>query len=99
MEREVEIQKGKDGAPDKVKQPEYDQNDELFKILIQALALSTTTFFYFEPHEDVVKNWYRKNFKKENLPSMKFPKKMDDPNNPPAPAVLEAYKRAVEIMK
>lgn len=94
-EREAEIKKGKDGLPEKVKAPQYDQNDELFKILIQSLALSTTTFFYYEPKDEEVKNWYRKNFKKENLPSMKFPKKMDDAN----PNQHEAFNRAKEIMK
>lgn len=59
-ELEIEIKKGKDGQPDKVKQPEYDINDSLFRELIKTLALSTTTYFFFDPADDEVKNWYMK---------------------------------------
>ena len=63
--KEIEIEKekvkqGKDGQPDKVKKPEYDINDCLFKELIKTLALSTTTYFFFDPADDEVKNWYMK---------------------------------------
>ena len=51
-----------DGSAAKVKVPEYDQKDPLFMKLVQTLALSTVTFFQYEPKDDEIKEWYRKNF-------------------------------------
>jgi len=38
---------GKDGNIEKVKVPEYSQDDTLFMELVKTLALSTTTFFQY----------------------------------------------------
>ena len=57
------LKEGKDGQPEKVKIPEYNKDCALFKEFIKTLALSTTTYFYFDPAEDEVKNWYRQNEK------------------------------------
>lgn len=73
-ELETETKKGKDGLPDKVKKPEYDITDKLFCELIKTLALSTTTFFNFDPKIDEVKNWYRKYAKSNKITERKFPK-------------------------
>jgi magnesium-transporting ATPase (P-type) len=73
-ELEAEHKKGKEGMPDKVKTPDYNVNDKLFRELCNVLALSTTTFFNFDPKLDEVKNWHRKDAKKAKQPEYKFPK-------------------------
>jgi len=73
-ELEIEDKKGKDGMKDKVKKPDYNTEDALFRELIKTLALSTTTFFNFDPKVDEVKNWYRKDCKQNKQPERKFPK-------------------------
>lgn len=59
-----EKSKGEAGQPDKVTPPDYDNKDPLFKLFLQTLALSTTTFFQFDPKTDEVKGWYKKEQKK-----------------------------------
>lgn len=59
-----EKSKGEAGQPDKVTPPDYDNKDPLFKLFLQTLALSTTTFFQFDPKDDEVKGWYKKEQKK-----------------------------------
>jgi sodium/potassium-transporting ATPase subunit alpha len=73
-ELETENKKGKDGLPDKVKRPDYNVEDKLFRELMFTLALSTTTFFNFDPKLDEVKNWHRKDAKKAKAQEYKFPK-------------------------
>ena len=63
-ELEAEEAKGDDGQPDKVKVPEYRQDDELFMTLVKTLALSTTTFFQFDPKDEEIKAWYTRTCKK-----------------------------------
>mmetsp|Transcript_3893 Transcript_3893/g.4576 ORF Transcript_3893/g.4576 Transcript_3893/m.4576 type:complete len:561 (-) Transcript_3893:2145-3827(-) len=77
-ELEGEKAKGKDGMIEKVKVPEYQLEDKLFKELIKTLALSTTTFFNFDPKDDEVKNWYRKEQKKNKAKEISFPKDKKD---------------------
>lgn len=43
----TETAKGKDGNVEKVKVPEYSQDDSMFMELVKTLALSTTTFFQY----------------------------------------------------
>lgn len=42
--------------------------------LVQNLALSTTTFFQFEPKDEDIKDWYIKDCKKNKTKAMDFPK-------------------------
>ena len=57
---EAEKAKGANGREDQIKKPEYDMNDPLFLNLITSLALSTTTYFSFQPDEGEVVDWYKK---------------------------------------
>jgi len=42
--------------------------------LIQSLALATTTTFNFEPEDDVIVDWYKRDCKKNNKSAVIFPK-------------------------
>jgi sodium/potassium-transporting ATPase subunit alpha len=55
-----EVAKGQKGDPDKVAKPEYSQQDPMFMMLVQAIALTTTSFFGYTPSDDVVRNSYIK---------------------------------------
>ena len=62
------------------KAPEYSQNDPLFMTLMQTLALSTTTFFQFEPKNDEAIGWYIKKCKTDKVKAVDMPKKGEEPN-------------------
>jgi len=66
--------RGENGEPEKVKEPNYNLGDKLFRELIKTLALSTVTYFAFEPAVDEVKEWMRKDEKKTGRKSTAFPK-------------------------
>ena len=42
--------------------------------LVQSLALATTTTFNFEPEDDVIVDWYKRDCKKNNKSAVIFPK-------------------------
>lgn len=52
--------KGKDGDVNKVKDVSYDVNDKLFMDLVNAIALSTTSVFSYNPTDDNVRSAYIK---------------------------------------
>lgn len=72
-----ETAKGKDGDIKRIKVPEYDQGDELFMILVKTLALSTKTIFQYQPLDEEVKNWYKKNCKKIGKKAFDLSKKKE----------------------
>lgn len=76
--KEAEVAKGADGRPDEIQAPEYSQDDELFMTLVHTLALSTTTFFQFEPKDEDIKDWYIKDCKKNKTKAVSFPEKKED---------------------
>jgi hypothetical protein len=49
-----------DGDASKVKDVSYDVKDEMFKTLVSAVALSTTSIFAYTPADDVVRSGYIK---------------------------------------
>jgi len=51
---EIKDKRAKGGQIADAKSPDYSQEDPLFMTLMQTLALSTTTFFQFEPKPDEV---------------------------------------------
>ena len=74
--KEVAVEKGKgtNGREDQVRKPEYSQEDPLFMNLIESLALSTTTFFSFQPDEGEVIDFYKRDCKKTGKSPITFPK-------------------------
>ena len=71
---EAERAKGANGREDQIRKPEYDQNDPLFMNLIYSLALSTTTYFSFQPDEGEVIDFYKRACKKAGRSAIAFPK-------------------------
>ena len=78
VELKAENDKGKDGRPDNVKKPEYSQEDPLFMQLIQTLALSTTTYFSYEPLPEEIRAHHNKEAKKNNTAKVTMPKELKD---------------------
>ena len=78
----AEIAKGDEGAPDKVKAPEYSQDDELFMTLIKTLALSTTTLFQYDPKDEEVKAYYVQDRKAKRERIIPLPKDMNVADEP-----------------
>jgi len=74
----AELEKGNDGQPDKIKAPEYSQDDELFMTLVKTLSLSTTTKFQFDPKDEEIKAWYNRNCKKLKTKGITFPKDLGE---------------------
>ena len=103
----AEKAKGANGREDQVRKPEYSQDDPLFMNLIESLALSTTTFFSFQPDEGEVIDWYKRNCKKNNKSPISFPKsaKVTDMNQQQrdelarAKAEMEEEERGKNFMK
>jgi len=92
---ETETNKGKDGDVNKVKVPEYQQEDSLFMDLIYALALSTKTFFQYQPTDEEIKAHYRKQWKKDGKKVLEMPKEVKDMN----PAQKADFDAAAEQMQ
>ena len=59
-------ERGENGEPEKVQKPNYELGNKLFCELIKTLALSTVTYFAFEPSVDEVKEMIRKMEKATN---------------------------------
>jgi len=76
-EIDAEAAKGKDGDVKRVRVPEYSQDDELFMLLVKTLALSTKTKFQYQPLEEEVKNWYKKDCKKAGKKAWEMGKKKE----------------------
>jgi len=69
--KEKEEKKGADGDMKKIKEPRYSFEDPGFQELVKTVALSTKSFFAYEPSEEVIKNSYLKANKGKNLPKDK----------------------------
>jgi len=96
---------GEKGNVDQVKKPSYSQNDNMFMELVKTLALSTTTFFQYQPTDEEVKNWYRKDQKKRGQSVVDIPKESKDWNENQrqvfntAKAAMIAEEKANRFMK
>jgi len=74
------VSKGKDGRIENVKKPEYNQDDTLFMQLIQTLALSTTTYFAYEPLPEEIRAHHNKEAKNKGTAKVTMPKELKDIN-------------------
>jgi hypothetical protein len=77
---EVEKKRAAGAQIPDAKSPDYSQDDPIFMTLMQTLALSTTTFFQFEPKNDEVIGWYIKKCKTDKVKAVDMPKKGEEPN-------------------
>ena len=59
----AEISKGKDANIKNIQKPDYDIENDGFRTLIEAIALSTTSFFSYQPDGEVVRSIVAKKMK------------------------------------
>lgn len=57
---EIELNKGTDGNVKNVITPQYDPKEKMFRMLIESVALSTTSFFAYQPNNDEVRAYVAK---------------------------------------
>ena len=77
---EVEKKRAAGAQIPDAKKPDYSQDDPIFSTLMRTLALSTTTFFQFEPKNDEAIGWYIKKCKADKVKAVDMPKKGEEPN-------------------
>ena len=75
---ENEKAKGKDGDVNKIKVPDYSQEDNMFMTVVRTLALSTKTFFQFQPTDEEVKAWYTRSCKAQGRKARVMPKEVSE---------------------
>lgn len=68
----AEMSKGKEANLKNVQQPGYDVENKSFRTLVETIALSTTSFFSFQPDSEVVRSIVAKKIKvnAEKLPKL-----------------------------
>jgi sodium/potassium-transporting ATPase subunit alpha len=87
-----EVAKGKDGDVQKVKVPEYSQDDSMFMTLVKTVALSTNSFFSFSATDDEVRAAY---IKDRNLKESEIPTVVAE-QTPQQQEALRAFKSTME---
>lgn len=85
---EIETKKGADGNLKGLQQPQYDNKDGVFRVLVETIALATVSFFAYEPTSEDIRQLVSK---KKKVSIKKLPK---DVSKDTDPKLFEEYQSA-----